>query len=203
MNPYCFALAVQTSPSPAPGDIRGIKPPVPIPQYGFWIGCILAALVLGALSYWLWRWHRRKQPTRVKPAEVIPPHVRGRQRLQAALSLMTEPRLFVISVSDTVRLYLEERFDLRAPERTTEEFLRELAASRVLTEDQKESLADFLQRCDLVKFARYEPALVELQEIHDVALRLVEETIPPPPSTELGHALTKDVPQASEMSNVQ
>jgi hypothetical protein len=43
---------------------------------------------------------------------------------------------------------------------------------------QKESLGDFLQRCDLVKFARYEPGEPELRDLHASALRLVEETEP-------------------------
>jgi len=75
-------------------------------------------------------------------------------------------------------LYLEERFEFRAPERTTEEFLYELQATNLLTSDQKRSLGEFLQRCDLVKFAKYEPGEPELQDLHDSALRLVDETEP-------------------------
>ena len=60
-------------------------------------------------------------------------------------------------VSDTARTYLEERFEFRAPERTTEEFLRELGGTDLLTGEQKESLGGFLESCDLVKFAKYEP----------------------------------------------
>ena len=182
-----LALSVQPAPDIAtnsvPGitnDIQGIKPPIHIPNYWPWIFALLTLLILAVLLYLYWR-YRRRHPAPAKPVEVVPPHVRARRKLQEALPLMTEPKLFVIAVSDTIRLYLEERFDLHAPERTTEEFLYELAASSVLTEEQKRRLADFLQRCDLVKFARYEPALTELQQIHEVALSLVEETIPPPP----------------------
>ena len=81
-------------------------------------------------------------------------------------------------VSDTVRLYLEERFEFHAPERTTEEFLRELSATNLLTDAQKESLGGFLESCDLVKFAKYEPGENELRELHSSAVRLVEETEP-------------------------
>ena len=41
---------------------------------------------------------------------------------------------------------------------------------------QKESLGEFLERCDLVKFARHEPGEAELRELFDSAMRLVEET---------------------------
>jgi len=46
--------------------------------------------------------------------------------------------------------------------------------------DQKESLGEFLKRCDLVKFARYEPGEPELRDLHQSAVRLVEETEPQP-----------------------
>jgi len=85
---------------------------------------------------------------------------------------------FCIVVSDTLRWYLEERFNFHAPERTTEEFLHELRGTTLLTPDQKENLEDFLNRCDLVKFAKYEPREPELRDLHASAVRLVEETEP-------------------------
>jgi hypothetical protein len=105
--------------------------------------------------------------------------------LAEALALIAQPKEFCILVSDIIRWYLEERFDFHAPERTTEEFLNELSASNVLAPDQKESLVEFLNRCDLVKFARYEPSEPELRDLHSAAVRLVEET-EPMPSTENG-----------------
>ena len=83
-------------------------------------------------------------------------------------------------MSDTIRWYLEERFEFHAPERTTEEFLYELRNTNLLTAAQKESLGDFLQQCDLVKFAKYEPTQEELQNLHGSAVRLVNETEPAP-----------------------
>jgi len=83
-------------------------------------------------------------------------------------------------VSDTIRVYLEKRFKFHAPERTTEEFLRELQATNLLTPDQKQSLGEFLSVCDMVKFARYEPGPPELQALHDSAVRLIDETEPQP-----------------------
>ena len=68
--------------------------------------------------------------------------------------------------------------DLRAPERTTEEFLGELRGTGRLSDLQQSLLGDFLTRCDLVKFARHEPSEPELRALHDAAVRLVEETEP-------------------------
>jgi hypothetical protein len=166
------------SPSLALADeLRDIRPPVEISSFWPWVWWTIAALVAGALAFWAWRaWQRRRDRVPVEP--VIPAHVRARRKLDEALALIGQPREFCILVSDTIRLYLEERFTFRAPERTTEEFLHELQGTELLTRDQKESLGEFLQRCDLVKFARYEPREPELRDLHASALRLVEETEP-------------------------
>jgi hypothetical protein len=79
-----------------------------------------------------------------------------------------------------LRSYLEERFQFRAPDRTTEEFLLDLQRTSLLDQAQKDSLGDFLQRCDLVKFARYEPTEAELRQLHAAALQLVLDTEPKP-----------------------
>jgi hypothetical protein len=157
--------------------LRDIKPPVEIPTGWVWAFWVVGALLLAAFGYWAWRyWQKRHAQMAIPP--IIPAHVRAKQKLEAALALLGQPREFCIMVSDTIRYYLEERFTFRAPERTTEEFLYELRQTELLTPDQKESLGEFLKRCDLVKFARYEPGEPELRDLHDSALRLVEETEP-------------------------
>jgi hypothetical protein len=175
------AALIVPSPSPAKltNDIRGLKPPVAIPGEWTWLWLTLGALARAAALVWFWRRWRNK-PAPVTPKTTIPPHVRAREKLQAALALLSEPHPFCVAVSAAIRWYLEERFDFHAPERTTEEFLLELQGSDLLTADQKRSLENFLGRCDLVKFARYEPAEAELRELHRAAMRLVDETEPLP-----------------------
>ena len=158
-------------------ELRDIRPPVEIPNGWLWALWFAGALIVLALLYLTWRYLKKRQ---IEAAIVppIPPHVVAKQKLQDALALIGQPREFCILVSDTVRWYLEKRFDFHAPERTTEEFLHELKATDRLTPDRKSSLGEFLQRCDLVKFARYEPREPELRGLHASALRLVEETEP-------------------------
>jgi len=164
----------------SPISIRDIKPPVEIPTGWAAVLWVVAGLLLAAVLFQAWRvWQRWRS---FKPPEpVIPPHVRARKKLEEALALLGQPREFCILVSDTIRAYLEERFNFHAPERTTEEFLYELRETNLLLPDQKDSLGGFLQRCDLVKFARYEPGEPELRDLHQAALRLVEETEPVAP----------------------
>ena len=160
-------------------DIHDIKPPVDIPSGWEWVWWVVGALVVAAVLFALWKWLRRRQANKPVPPPV-PAHIRAKQKLNEALALISQPKPFVIAVSDTVRFYLEERFTFRAPERTTEEFLRELGTTDLLLSEQKDSLGEFLQSCDLVKFAKYEPGEKELQDLHASAVRLVEETEPKP-----------------------
>jgi hypothetical protein len=156
-------------------DIRDIKPPMEIPNEWLWLWIALAVVVLVAAGVALWLILRKRQAlTIVVPP--VPAHIRAKQKLAEALLFISDPNRFCTEVSNTLRYYLEERFRLRAPERTTEEFLIELQDSRNLTADQKQSLREFLQSCDLVKFARFEPTETALRQLHDAALRLVDET---------------------------
>jgi hypothetical protein len=164
-------------------DIRDIKPPIEIPSGWEWLWWTLGALMIFVLASLIWR-HLHRRMTQVSDAPPIPAHIRARQKLEEALALISQPKPFCILVSDTVRFYLEERFDFHAPERTTEEFLRELGGTDLLLPEQKESLGSFLESCDLVKFAKYEPGESELHALHHSAVKLVEETEPRETKTE-------------------
>ncbi|MBI5775377.1 MAG: hypothetical protein HZA89_16780 [Verrucomicrobia bacterium] len=182
-------VVVLPTPPPAPtnavaetNELRAIKEPVRIPPGWEPVGWALLAIATVLLLVLIVKKLIRPGPPPLPV--VIPPHIRARQMLAEALALIGQPKPFCIAVSGVLRTYLEERFSFRAPERTTEEFLTELQQTPLLNGVQKNSLTDFLQRCDLVKFAKYEPTSAELNELHDSAVRLVDETAPvaePPP----------------------
>ncbi len=161
----------------AANDIRDIKPPLEISDGAAWLWWALVVLALAVAAFLIWRWWWNRKTNIVLPPPV-PAHVRAREKLDQALALIAQPKPFVVAVSDAERAYLEERFKFHAPERTTEEFLRELKSTKLLMPEQKESLGEFLASCDLVKFAKYEPGENELRELHSSALRLIEETEP-------------------------
>lgn len=169
------APAATNAAPPAFRDV--VKPLINIPNIWLWIGAIAGVLILGVAGWLLWRYWRKKAAI-IKLAPPVPPHVQARRMLEHALSLISEPKPFSIAVSGAIRVYLEQRFDFHAPDRTTEEFLHELKATDLLTVEQKQSLAEFLENCDLIKFAKYEPTETELRALHAAALRLVNETEP-------------------------
>ena len=181
--PTNSAAVILPAPSPAAtnatNDLRALREPVDIPSPWTWLWITLGMLAVAVLAWWIWRkW--LKKIVIPPPPPPVPPHVRARRKLEDALKWIAEPPPFCIAVSDTLRVYLEERFEFRAPDRTTEEFLHELQATNLLTPEQKQSLGDFLTRCDLVKFAKYEPTEIELRDLHTAALRLVNDTEPRP-----------------------
>jgi hypothetical protein len=178
------ALTITNLPAQAgTNDIRALKPPVEIPNFWIWVWVGIGVLVVAAAIFAIW-WSSRKKVAMPPIVPIIPPHEEARKKLQEALAMLDQPKPFCVLVSDTVRVYLEKRFDFRAPDRTTEEFLYELKATDRLLPDQKESLGEFLSVCDMVKFAKYEPGKPELQALHNSASRLIDETEPQPAGNE-------------------
>ncbi len=81
-----------------------------------------------------------------------------------------------VELSAIVRGYLERRFDIRAPELTTEEFLQVAARAPELTAANRSQLSQFLERCDRVKFAGYRPESDESMDTLAAARAFLEET---------------------------
>ena len=134
-------------------DIRGPKAMVEIPvpkkpSYALWSGFGVGALLL-VLAGILWRMHLRKQQLRTPPEIAL--------SSLAALEAMTETmaaETFANRAAQIVRQYIDKRFGLAAPRRTTEEFLRELAKAESSTIiGESDHLKVFLKSCDLAKFA--------------------------------------------------
>lgn len=99
---------------------------------------------------------------------------------------------FFVELSSIVRWYLETRFELRAPELTTEEFLSAMSQSSDLTADHHSLLRAFLRRADLVKFANFVPDRADVEESVAAARRFLDETRQDAPMIEEPPANTKN-----------
>ena len=135
-----------------------------------------AGLVLVAAAVAMWRRRRRREAA----APRVPAHEMAWRLLEALLAEQLvekgQTKRFYIGLSDILRHYIENRFGLHAPERTTEEFLDELRTSAVLNAGHKALLEEFLRHCDLVKFAEYQPMNDEIQRTFDACKNFVEST---------------------------
>ena len=84
------------------------------------------------------------------------------------------PYRFSIRVSEILRRYVTEQFNLPVTRQTSVEFLAALAKSSPFSEDERVLLEDFLGRCDLIKFARYEATTSDSRLLLEEATRFVK-----------------------------
>jgi hypothetical protein len=151
-------------------DIRDIRSPRHIPTPWLWAAYSAGALLLALAGFAAWRWYRRGKFIVKLPYEL------ALDRLEEARRLMTpeQAQAFCTEVSEVIRGYIEMRFNARAAHRTTEEFLHDLLEE---TEDKlvahRASLAEFLQHCDLAKFALWQFSVPEMEAMHGSARAFV------------------------------
>ena len=156
----------------AVSEVHDIAPPVDYSLVPPWViyGSILLGLVLlGLLAWWI-----RKRSRRPKPQQS--PRDRALQELNYIRTEMetSTPYQFSIRVSDILRRYVTEQYQLPVTRQTSVEFLNALAKTSSFSEDEKSLLEDFLNRCDLIKFARYDATIEDSRLLLEEATRFVE-----------------------------
>jgi hypothetical protein len=157
-------------------DIEGVLE-MPKPTSFAWLWAPGVAVVAAVAGLWLFlRRKRVKELVRIfKPAHELA-YERLRVLVKEDLVGAGKIKEFYERISDILRHYIEHRFSLRAPERTTEEFLAELANTEVQPAAEKQRLGEFLQHCDLVKFAKHNPTSEQIQETFDLVKDFIEKT---------------------------
>ena len=142
-----------------------------------WCGGILLVLVLIGGS--LWRTFRSRHANATPPPT---PYEIADRALTALLAEKLpengEYKRFYERISDILREYLENRFNVKAPRLTTEEFLHLLTSTPQLVREHRELLQKFLTACDLVKFAAQVPGSPEIDEITTSCRTFLDSTQP-------------------------
>ncbi len=163
-------------------ELKDVRPPVNLPPNYFFLFLLLGTIFLIGL-FFLIRWLLPKM--RAKKQAVIIPKSSWEIALEQLARLEEEnlpsrgeTKEYFIRLSGIVRHYLEDRFLVKAPEMTTDEFLVYIKTLSVLNDQQKHSLKEFLTFSDMVKFARYGSTVSEMTSAFDLAKRLVQETTP-------------------------
>jgi hypothetical protein len=157
-------------------DITGIEdhslPARALWPYAWGLGIVL----LMSLFLVGWRYYRRNPDrTEVRAGSWALAELE-RIELLGRSSNMADLERYPTLLSEVIRLYLEKRFQLRAPRQTTPEFFHDVEHSTVLSPPQQQLLREFLEHCDLSKFAHIQFSIEEYRALEQAARKFVEQT---------------------------
>ena len=154
---------------------------------GYWIRAHLVELLagLGALVliiaglFYLTR-KRKTVPAPVVEAPMEPVHLRTLRSLReldaSRLWQQGEHKAYHSRITDLLRSYIEERYQVPAMESSTDELIQELGVSP-MNNEQRTHLENMLRLADLVKFAKAKPTPAENEQMMAGAIRFVEATL--------------------------
>ncbi len=160
-------------------QFRDIKGAVELPEETSWAAAWwICGILVVALGLGLWLLRRR---VTAQAETIIPAHRWALDQLdqldRRRLPAQGQTHEYYFLLSGIVREYIERRFTLMAPEQTTLEFLGSIRDQAPFSAEHKTLLCEFLQACDLVKFALLEPADDDALGAFRSAREFVLETI--------------------------
>jgi len=159
------------APSPTPALLNDIVGPVWFWPYPLWMTILAGVVLLLILAGLVWL--LKKLLTR-KAAPLT-----NRQKALAALEALrsgiagSDPYAFGVTVSDAIRSYIRAEHRLGATTQTSLEFLNSIRANPLFSDNEKAGLTVFLEKTDLLKFAREQAGEGEMLDLLDIAARLV------------------------------
>jgi hypothetical protein len=151
--------------APSLADLKGLEPPRELPGEPllwpwFALTVLGAALISGVI------WYRRRRAKLSAPEPLSPRQQAHRELEELWRSDVArhDVKQFYVELTSIVRRYIERTTGIRAPDQTTEEFLREIGGSDRFSREERQKLRDFLESADLVKFAAHRPVPSDIEE---------------------------------------
>ena len=158
-----------------PLKFREVKDIVDIPieeKSGAWIvWAAVAAVLLAATSIFLFA---RTKTSMSKPD--VWAYGRLEELRQSSIFAAGDQTQILPPLVDILREYIDRRFEIAAPQQTTEEFLRQAQKDHRLALPQRDQLDSLLQHVDRIKFAHYIPASDGLHDAFQTAEAFIAET---------------------------
>ena len=162
--------------------IKDVKDPLTIPLDWKWIALwVIIGLIILAAAYYMYRKYQERKAGYVPEKVVIkiPAHVAALKSLRVLREKQLWQKGMVkeyhSEITEIIRRYFEERFNLPALEMTSGEAVEELrrrpGTEKIITDTQ-----DFLTNADLVKFAKYQPMASVNEEMMKQAEDIVQKT---------------------------
>jgi len=157
-------------------DAPGVDASPPVAGWPWQVEAAAAAVALAVLLAAAWYLSRR----RPGPTKPLPPDRWALQELARIEQKLAPPagpaEAYHTLLSNVVRRYIAERFGLPAPRQTTAEFLETVRTSGRVSAEQQTMLRDFLERCDLAKFANAPASPEECRQAAALARDFVQQT---------------------------
>ncbi len=159
-------------------DIRPLKDIVEISgKFSILPVFILILAALATIAFIYFRKNKKQEKKSFKPSK--PPEEIARE----ALKVLKEMKLiekglvkeYYIRLSDIIRAYIENRYRIFAMDRTTWELFQEMKSKKI-EHLHIDKINDFLEDCDMVKFAKYTPGEKEIEEAYKKAEEIIEMT---------------------------
>jgi hypothetical protein len=153
-------------------EFHDIAPPVDYSLIPPWLVFVISFVLLCLLGLAVWWFIRRPKP--VPPPKLPREIALGElEQIHREIEKMS-PYQFSIRVSDILRRYVSQQYGLPAMRQTSIEFLTAAAKAPSFSADDKSLLEDFLNRCDLIKFAKYEATTSDSELLLEEAIRFVK-----------------------------
>jgi hypothetical protein len=136
-------------------EIRDIAPPIDVFPYPAWMVAVAVVIVLAVLGLIAW-WIVRRIKAQPAPPPPTPREIALKELWKAEKHVgNTEPYAFSILVSDILRRYVSAQYGLHATQQTSPEVLAAISGSAKFSDNERTLLGVFLEKCDLIKFARF------------------------------------------------
>lgn len=167
------------------GEIRDIKPPLDAPWkfedfLPYLIALILLALAISAY-YYLRKKRKQREEAVVYTKPQIPPHQQALYELRELedkkLWQQGKVKEYYSEATEIVRRFFEGRWGIDALELTSDEIIKKMKAVAESQAVWKEMQA-FFTTADLVKFAKYNPTVVEHEKELKYAYEIVRAMVP-------------------------
>jgi hypothetical protein len=175
-----FSVEVDTTQT-----FKPIKGPIEAP-YTFaeilpWLLLTLAILLIAGLAiYFLVRREKNVPLFSAKPKPKIAPHKVALDNLDKLNDQKVwqqgHIKIYHSRLTDIIRIYIEDSFEVRAVEMTTPEILKSIKRTQIIEKDI-ELLGEMLELADLVKFAKFKPQPSENEQAMNWAYDFVKNTM--------------------------
>ncbi|WFB35331.1 hypothetical protein P3T73_14300 [Kiritimatiellota bacterium B12222] len=140
------------------------------------IGSAVATSILLLIAALIWHFIRKpsKRPPPIRPEVVA---LRKMDELtQSEIWTNSNADACAVALSSILRIYIESKFHIQAPEQTTEEFLESIEAHAPWPQSEQAGLKRFFEVTDQIKYAAARPGHQVFEDLYQASRNFVTTT---------------------------